>query len=58
MIVDQKINKQFIGIYLIDGDVEGVQLATTTKPNWFRRLVCNWFFGWKWISVKELKSIK
>ena len=36
MIVDQKLNRQFVGVYLIDGDKEGTQLATTSKPNWFR----------------------
>jgi hypothetical protein len=29
MIVDQKLNKQFVGVYLIDGIVDGTQLATT-----------------------------
>lgn len=56
MIVDQKINKQFVGVYLIDGDIEGIQLATCAKPNWFRRLITKWLIGWKWISVKELKT--
>jgi hypothetical protein len=55
MIVDQKINKQFVGVYLIDNKIDGTQLATTIKPNWFRRLMTNWFLGWKWIDVKKLK---
>jgi hypothetical protein len=58
MIVDQKLNKQFVGVYLIDGTIDGTQLATTVKPNWFRILMTNWFLGWKWISIKELKSTK
>jgi hypothetical protein len=58
MIVDQKLNKQFVGVYLIDGTIEGTQLATTVKPNWFRILMTKWFLGWKWISIKELKSQK
>jgi len=58
MIVDQKLNKQFVGVYLIDGDLSGTQLATTVKPNWFRILMTNWFLGWKWISIKELKTPK
>ena len=58
MIVDQKLNKQFVGVYLIDGDIDGTQLATTVKPNWFRILMTNWFLGWKWISIKELKTIQ
>ena len=58
MIVDQKLNKQFVGVYLIDGTIDGTQLATTVKPNWFRRLATNWFLGWKWISIKEIKAPK
>jgi hypothetical protein len=58
MIVDQKLNKQFIGIYLIDGEIDGTQLATSIKPNWFRRLTTRMFLGWKWISIAELKSLK
>jgi hypothetical protein len=57
MIVDQKINKQFLGVYLIDnGDLNGTQLATTVKPNWFRILMTRWLLGWKWINIKELKT--
>jgi hypothetical protein len=56
MIVDQKLNKQFAGVYLIDGVIDGTQLATTVRPNWFRILATKWFLGWKWISVTELKS--
>jgi len=58
MAISRKINKQFVGVYLIDGNSEGTQLATTTKPNWFRRLITNYILGWKWISIKELKSIE
>lgn len=58
MIVDQKLNKQFVGVYLIDGIIDGTQLATTVKPNWFKILMTKWFLGWKWISIKELKSQK
>jgi hypothetical protein len=56
MIVDQKLNKQFVGVYLIDGNVDGTQLATTVKPNWFRRWMTNWLIGWKWVSVSKLKA--
>ena len=58
MIVDQKLNKQFVGVYLIDGDKEGTQLATTSKPNLLRRIFLWAFIGWKWISIKELKEKK
>lgn len=56
MIVDQKPNKQFVGVYLIDGKIDGVQLATTVKPNWFRIVMTKLLLGWKWISIKELKK--
>jgi hypothetical protein len=56
MIVDQKLNRQFVGVYLIDGSVEGTQLATTIKPNWFRRVATRLFIGWKWVSIKQLKT--
>jgi hypothetical protein len=58
MIVDQKLNKQFVGVYLIDGTIDGTQLATTSKPNGFRRVMTRLFVGWKWISIKKLKSLK
>jgi len=56
MIVDLKINKQIIGVYLIDGNLDGTQLATSTKPNWLRKLIIKWFLGWKWISIEKLKK--
>jgi hypothetical protein len=55
MIVDQKLNKQFVGVYLIDGEIDGTQLATTSKPNWFRRVMTYLLIGWEWISISELK---
>lgn len=58
MIVDQKINKQIVGIYLIDGKIDGTQLGTTIKPNWVRRKIFQLFFGWKWISIKKLNKYK
>jgi len=58
MIVDQKLNRQFVGVYLIDGDMGGTQLATTIKPNWIRRTLTYLVLGWKWISIKELKAVK
>lgn len=57
MIVDQKVNRQFVGVYLIDsGDIDGIQLGTTVKPSWFRRIMTRWFLGWKWVNIKKLKS--
>jgi len=57
MIVDQKLNKKFLGVYLIDGATDGTQLATTSKPNGFRRVCTRLFLGWEWISIKKLKSL-
>jgi len=45
MIVDQKFNKQFVGVYLMDGTTDGTQLATTIKPNGFRRAMTRLFIG-------------
>lgn len=47
MIADQKCNKKIVGFYLLDGDSDGAKLATSSKPNWFRKF-CMWMFlGWK-----------
>ena len=56
MIVDQKLNRPFLGVFLIDGDKEGTQLAVSSKPNWFRRTCIRLFFGWKLVSIKKLKE--
>jgi hypothetical protein len=58
MIVDQKLNKPLAGVYLMDKDIDGAQLATTLKPNWFRRKCTKLFLGWKWVSIKQLKQLK
>lgn len=59
MITDQKVNAQYKGVYLIGDTFEtSVQIATTSKPNWFRRF-CTWaFLGWKWMSIADIKKIK
>lgn len=56
MITDQKVNKKFIGAYLIDNSINGTQLGTTKKPNFFRRIFIYIFLGWKWKSIKKLKK--
>jgi hypothetical protein len=58
MIVDQKLNKKIEGVYLLDNDIYGTQIATSSKPNVFRKFFLKFFLGWKWISVKELKKLK
>jgi len=56
MIVDQKLNKNIIGAYLIDGDINGTMLGTTKKPNLFNRLFIRLILGWKWISINKIKK--
>lgn len=56
MIVDQKLLKQIIGVYLIDRDIDGTQLATSRKPNFFQVFMMRIFLGWKWISIVNLKK--
>lgn len=56
MIVDQKINKPFVGVYLIDNNIKGTQLAISSKPNLFRRICIRMFLGWKWVSIDKIKN--
>jgi len=56
MITDQKVNKNIVGVYLIDGKLNGTQLGTTKKPNFFRKIFIFLFLGWKWVSLKKLKK--
>jgi hypothetical protein len=56
MIVDQKLKKKIEGVYLVDGIIDGAQIATSSKPNAFRRFFTWLFLGWKWKSVKEIKK--
>ena len=56
MIRDQKVNKGFAGVYLIDGDMDGQQLGLTVRPTKFHRFCAKLFLGWKWVSVKDLKK--
>lgn len=55
MILDQKLNRQLIGVYLIDGDVDGTKFAISSKPNWFRRMMVRLLLGWRWMDIKKLK---
>jgi hypothetical protein len=58
MIVDQKVNKQYVGVYLIDRTIEGPQFPTITKPNGFKKLMTNLIIGWKWITIPKLKELE
>lgn len=57
MITDQKVNAKYVGVYLIGDTFEtSIQIATTSKPNWFRKF-CMWaFLGWGWMSISEIKE--
>jgi len=56
MIVDQKLLKQIVGVYLIDSDIDGTQLATSRKPNFFQVFMMRILLGWKWLSIIDLKK--
>lgn len=56
MIVDSKVNKGFVGAFLIDGDLQGSQLGMTNKPTWLRRFLIKFILGWKWANLNELKG--
>lgn len=56
MIVDQKLKKKIEGVYFVDGVLDGVQIATSKKPNAFRRFFTWLFLGWKWKSIKDIKN--
>jgi hypothetical protein len=58
MIVDQKVNKQYAGVYLLDGCVDGAQLATIKKKNGFQKVCARLFLGWVWVSIPKLKIMR
>jgi len=53
MITDNKVNKQLIGVYYVDGTEDGVKLALTKKPNIIRRIIVRLLLGWVWHDVKK-----
>ena len=55
MIVDSKVNKGFVGAFLIDGELSGSQLGMTNKPTWLRRVLIRIVLGWKWVNLSDLK---
>ena len=56
MIVDQKNNRGLVGVYLIDGCLDGSQLGITRQPTKFQKFCARVFLGWKWASLKDLKK--
>jgi len=59
MITDNKVNAKYVGAYMIGNTYDtSVQLATTFKPNWFRRF-CTWLvLGWTWRSIDEIRKLR
>jgi hypothetical protein len=58
MIVDQKLNKGFVGAILIDGTIDGTKLGVSRQPTRFQRFCMRVLLGWKWANLKELKTKK
>lgn len=54
MITDQKANKQIVGVFLLDGVADGVQIGLTKKPNLFRIFIFKIFLGVKWVDISKL----
>lgn len=53
MIQDRTAKKEIIGVYMIEGDMDGMVLASTRKPNIFRRFLLS-LLGIKWVSKKNI----
>jgi hypothetical protein len=58
MIVDRIVKKNYIGGYLIDGEYDGTILGTTVKPTKIKKILIEKTFGWKWVSIDEMKELK
>ena len=58
MIKDQKLNRGLAGAILLDGDLEGSKLALSRKPTKWQRFWMRRLFGWKWATLKDLKTNK
>jgi hypothetical protein len=56
MITDRTNNKSIVGVYLLDGCVDGIRLGVTRQPTRFQRFCARIFLGWKWATLKELKD--
>ena len=58
MIVDKKVMKGIKGVYLIDGVIDGPQLAVTKTPSKIRKFLIKLFLGWGFATVQELTKNK
>jgi len=47
-----------IGEWKIGDDDYFISFALTEKPNWFRRLMANLFFGLRWIDYPQPKDVR
>lgn len=56
MIVDQKISKKIVGVFLLDKEIDGSKLALTKEPSKLNKFFIRLFFGWKWIPIKNIKK--
>ena len=51
MIVDKNLTTKIIGTY----NINGIQLATSNKPNIIRRILIYLILGWKWNKINNKK---
>ena len=58
MISDKLKNKGFAGVLLIDGVVDGTQLAVSREPTKMQKFFFRKLFGWGWMSIKDLTKTK
>lgn len=58
MIKDQKAKGGIKGVYLLDGVIDGAQLAVSKLPNKFRRFLVKVFFGWGFATIEQLTTKK
>lgn len=58
MIKDQKATGGIKGVYLLDGEINGTQIAVSKSPNKFRRFLIKLFFGWGFATIDELTTKK
>ena len=58
MIVDGKMNKGIKGVYLLDGVLDGAQIAVSKKPTKFKLFLIKLVLGWGFATVEELTKKK
>jgi hypothetical protein len=58
MIKDQKMNKGIKGAYLLDGVLDGTQLAVSKVPSKFQRFLIKKILGWGFATIDVLAKKK